>query len=100
MSEHQVTCIRKSQHDHHHEHITHIGNRAENWVLTREEAILRMETGAVIYYTLDAATGKRATVGVVHEPGKRPYLRTHADREWNDHLLALDACGASGPCPS
>jgi hypothetical protein len=95
MSEHQVTCIRKPQHDSTHEHITHIGNVAENWMLTREEAIHRMEEGAVIYYITDAKTGKRATVGVVREPGKHAYLRTHADRAWNDMLLNLCACGAS-----
>jgi len=95
MSEHQVTCIRKPQHDSPHDHITHIGNVEENWMLTREEAIHRMEEGAVIYYITDASTGKRATVGVVREPGKRPYLRTHADRAWNDNLLSLSVCGSS-----
>ena len=95
MSEHQVTCIRKAQADSSHEQVTHIGNTAEQWLLTREEAIHRMEVGAVIYYLLDPSTGKRATVGVVRQAGKRPYLRSHADREWNDNLLALAQCGDS-----
>ena len=28
-------------------------------------------------------------VGVVRPPGRKPYLRTHADGKWNDNLLAL-----------
>jgi len=92
MSEHEVTCVRKPQPDSPHEHITHIGNTAEQWLLSREEAIQRMEVGAVIYFMIDPATGKRATVGVVRQPGKRPYLRAHADREWNNSLLELPVC--------
>jgi hypothetical protein len=95
MSEHQVTCVRKAEADSPYEHITHIGNVAENWLLTRDEAIHRMEVGAVIYYIIDPATGKRSTVGVFRQLGKRPYLRSHADRAWNDNLLALDACGVA-----
>ena len=38
MKEFQVTCINKPHRMSPHEHITHIGN-ANNWRLTREEAI-------------------------------------------------------------
>lgn len=30
-----------------------------------------------------------ATIGVVRTAGQKPYLRTHADGQWADNLLAL-----------
>jgi hypothetical protein len=30
-----------------------------------------------------------ATIGVVRETGKAPYLRTFADKKWTDNLLAV-----------
>jgi hypothetical protein len=33
--------------------------------------------------------GKTAEVGVRRDPGKRPYIQTHADGYWNNNLLAL-----------
>jgi hypothetical protein len=35
-------------------------------------------------------------IGVVREPYKDPFLRTHADGKWNDNLLALADC--DGTC--
>jgi hypothetical protein len=31
----------------------------------------------------------------VREPGRHPFLRTHADGKWNDNLLAQQECGAN-----
>ena len=42
--------------------------------------------------TRDPKTGKRADIGVVRAAGHAPYLRTHADGDWNDNLLSLDQC--------
>ncbi len=36
------------------------------------------------------AQGKTPWVGTIHPKGKPPYMRTHADDDWNDNLLALD----------
>ncbi|MGI4779279.1 MAG: hypothetical protein ACRYGA_14395 [Janthinobacterium lividum] len=33
-------------------------------------------------------------VAVVREPGRPPYLRTHADGVWKDDLLAQEVCSA------
>lgn len=96
MPEFQVTCINKPDRNSKHEHITHIGNIAAGWKLSREEAIRRIEAKTETYYTVDAATGTRAYVGVVREQGKVPYLRTHADGKWNDNLLAQPEC--TGAC--
>ncbi|HEV7608513.1 MAG TPA: DUF3892 domain-containing protein [Steroidobacteraceae bacterium] len=96
MNEFQVTCITKPNRASQHEHITHIGNIAGSWKLTREEAIRRIDANIEGYYTIEKTTGKRAVVGVVRGDGnKAPYLRTHADGKWNDNLLAQDECTAS-----
>jgi hypothetical protein len=93
--EFHVNCIRKPNRLSTHEHITHIGNNQQNWLLTRESAIKRIEAGEEAFYTIYSTTAKRAYVGVVREPGKLPYLRTHADGKWNDNLLAQPECGAN-----
>jgi len=94
MKEFQVTCINKPHRESTHEHITHIGNIAGGWKITRESAIERIESKRESFYTVDSATGKRAYIGVVREPGKAPYLRTHADGKWNNNLLSLAECGS------
>lgn len=92
MNEFQVTCITKPDRMSRHEHITNIGNISNNWMLTREEAIRRIDGNQEAFYTVDRTTGKKMYIGVVREAGKNPYLRTHADGKWNDNLLALDEC--------
>jgi hypothetical protein len=93
MKEFEVTCINKPDRMSAREHITHIGNEAIGWRLSREVAIRRIEAQEEAFYTVDDATQKRAYVGVVRGDGqKAPYLRTHADGRWNDNLLALDEC--------
>ena len=95
MAEKHITCINKPHHQSAHEHITHIGNLAERWRVTRERAILEIEANINQYYTVDRMTGKKCYVGVVKEAGKQPYLRTHADGKWNDNLLAQPKCDSS-----
>ena len=95
MNEFQVTCINKPNRESAHEHITHIGNSESNWRITRESAIKRIESEKERFYTVDHATGNRAYIGVVRETGKAPYLRTHADKKWNNNLLALAECGGT-----
>jgi hypothetical protein len=96
MKQYQVTCIRKSHFGGSHEHITHIGsNNLPAWVLSREEAIRRIDAKTEEFYTVDRSSGKKAFIGVVREAGKLPYLRTHADGKWNDNLLAQPECDTS-----
>ena len=94
MKEYEVTCINKPHHLSPHEHITHIGNQGV-WRMTRENAIARIEAKTEGFYTIERGSGKRCEVGVVREPGKVPYLRTHADGKWNDNLLAQPECDGS-----
>lgn len=95
MKEYEVTCINKPDRSSSHEHITHIGNIAGNWRLTREDAIRRIDSKESAFYTVDRSTGKKVYIGVVREAGRSPYLRTYADGKWNDNLLALAECGAN-----
>ena len=97
MTEFEVTCINKPDRFSVHEHITHIGNLAGQWRLTRESAIQKIDSKEEAFYTVDKSSGKKVYVGVVRGDGnKAPYLRTHADGKWNDNLLSLSEC--TGTC--
>ncbi|HLA72844.1 MAG TPA: DUF3892 domain-containing protein [Steroidobacteraceae bacterium] len=95
MNSYHVNCINKPNRESRHEHITHIGF-AGKWRMTRERAIREIDAKESEFYTVDKTTGKRAYVGVVRESGKAPFLRTYADKTWNDNLLAQQECG--GDC--
>lgn len=97
MKEYQVTCINKPDRMSAHEHITHIGNTAGQWRLSREDAIRRIDSQQEAFYTVDTTTGRKMYIGVVRgDAFKAPYLRTHADGKWNDNLLAQNEC--NGTC--
>lgn len=89
MADVQVTCINKQPQMNSHEGITHLGG--SNWKWSRQEVINSIRAGTNTFYTLDG--GKRADVGVIDGPNG-PYVRTHADGQWNDNLLALNECPA------
>jgi hypothetical protein len=95
MKEYEVTCINKPDRSSSHEHITHIGNIANQWKLSRESAIRQIESNQSAFYTVDRSTGGKVYIGVVRQDGRSTYLRTHADGKWNDNLLALAECGTS-----
>lgn len=95
MNSFEVNCINKANRESKHEHITHIGHTINDWRLTREAAIQRIEDKSAEFYTIDKQTGKKVYVGVVRESGKHPYLRTHADGKWNDNLLAQQECNST-----
>ena len=96
MAEKHVTCINKPHHQSTHEHITHIGNTAGGWRMTREEAIRRIDSKEEAFFTVDSSTGKKMYIGVVRGDGNKvPYLRSHADGKWNDNLLAQAECNGS-----
>ncbi len=62
MPEFQVTCITKPNRESKHEHITHIGNIANKWRLTRGEAIRRIDAKEQAYYTIEPRTQNKAYV--------------------------------------
>jgi hypothetical protein len=93
MTEFQITCINKPNRFSTHVHITHLGNQAQGWRLTRESVIRRIEGKQEAFYTIDPVTKKRAYVGVVQTSPK--HLRTYADGVWNNNLLDLPECGTN-----
>lgn len=94
MADCRVTCITKPHPTSPHEHITHIGNPTSNppWKWTREQVIESIDKGTNTFFVVDSSTGKRADIAVVREAGKVPFLRTHADGDWNNNLLSLRQC--------
>lgn len=92
MRQYQITCVTEPDRISRHEHITHVGNPAVNWRITREEGIRLTEGRVHELFTIDLRTGARSFVGVVRELRKSSYLRTYADGLWNDSLLALTEC--------
>jgi Protein of unknown function (DUF3892) len=52
-----------------HEHITHIGNTANNWRMSREDAIRRIDSQQEPFYTVDRSTGRKMYIGVVRGDG-------------------------------
>ena len=83
----QVTCINKQPRQDPHEGITNLGG--VNWRWTRQQVIESIEARTNSFYTL--VGGRRADIAVVHGPNGK-YVRTHADGQWNDNLLALSEC--------
>ena len=92
MADVQVTCIVKPHPQSPHEHITHLGNPAGNWIWTREQVIASIDNKTNSFFVRDPISGSRADSGVVREAGKLPYVRTHADGRWNNNLLSLNQC--------
>jgi len=87
MADVQVTCINKQPRNNTHEGITHLGGSGWKW--TRSEVIQSIRGKTNTFFT--RVNGKRADIGVV-DGQNGPYLRTYADGQWNDNLLALPEC--------
>jgi hypothetical protein len=86
----QLTCISKPNRESAHEYITHLGGSGWRW--TREDVITSIEARTNTFFVRDAA-GHRSEVGVVNPGGGRAkHLRTYADGDWNNNLLALPEC--------
>ena len=92
MADVRVTCITKPHPQSPHEHITHVGNPQAGRKWPREQVIASIDAGTNTFFVIDPNNGKRSEVGVVRPAGRAPYLRTHADGDWNDNLLSLNQC--------
>jgi Protein of unknown function (DUF3892) len=55
--------------------------------LARDRVVTLIEARIHSFYTM--VDGRRSEVAVVRERGRRGYLRSRADGEWNDDLLDL-----------
>jgi hypothetical protein len=90
MADVRVSCVNKQPRDNPHEGITHLGGTAGGgWRWTRAQVIESIRSRTNTFYTFEG--GKRADIGIV-EGQNGPYLRTYADGQWNDNLLALPEC--------
>ena len=87
----QITATRLSPGGTRHEHITDCRWR------DRTNGNVDDSTKATLVRWIDNESGvayvgsgaDQAQVGTVHPCGGTPYLRTYADGEWNNNLLAL-----------
>lgn len=87
----QVKCIRLTgSGPRQFESIIGIGGDG-GWRMTKAEAIAEIETPQPRYQFFTEAYGKKAYVGVFERNGVK-YLRTYADKVWNNNLEALPNC--------
>jgi hypothetical protein len=92
MADCQITCITKPHPLSPHEHISHVGNSISGWIITTELVIRNIELGIDTFFVIDPITGGRVDVGVRRLPGRRPFIQTYADGNWNNNLLSLNQC--------
>jgi uncharacterized protein DUF3892 len=86
-AEREVTCVKKHPQQDRHKGITHLGGKG--WQMTRWQVTAAINSGGETFYT--RVGGKRASVRVTDDRDGA-YLRTVADDEWTDDLLALPEC--------
>jgi len=87
MADVRVTCVNKQPRQNPHEGITHLGGAAWRW--TRQAVIDSIRARTNTFHTFEG--GRRADIGIV-DGINGPYLRTYADGQWTDNLLALLEC--------
>ena len=89
----QITCITKPDRNSALDRITHVGGPGGGgWKWSTEAVVVSIESRTNTFFVIDAAR-HRSDVGVVDlGNGRRKYLRTHADGDWNNNLLALPEC--------
>jgi len=90
---HEVLCIKKSDRPNPHERVTHIGGRnadGTTWRLTQEEAIRGIEEGRYAFFVRRGV--HEVNVVIASSPYGHKYLRTEADGQHPNNLLALPEC--------
>jgi len=87
MADVQVTCINKQPRQNAYKGIIHLGG--SGWWWTRQQVIDSINAQTNTFYTRSGT--QRSEIGVVDGP-TGPYLRTYANGQWNDNLLALPEC--------
>lgn len=89
----RISCINKTNRSDPHQRIQAIGgvnNDESRWKLTEEQAIAEIESGTYSSY-VEQPSGHRVDVIVATRLGRK-YLKTTADGEQPDNLLALREC--------
>lgn len=90
---HRISCVNKTDRTNPHERISHVGGVGSDgkaWKLTEAEAIAGIESGKWSFY-VEQPPGHRVEVIVANREGHK-YLKTIADGEHPNNLLALPEC--------
>lgn len=87
MTDVQVTSINRQTGSTAHEGITHLAG--DSWRWTRQQVARSIQAGTNTFFTLN--NGRRADISIATGPGGA-FLRTRADGQWTDDLLALPEC--------
>ena len=90
----RISCINKTDRTNAHERISHIGGvnpDGTRWKLTLAAAIAGVESGEWAFY-VEQPAGHRVDVIVAVSASGNKYLKTKADGEQPDNLLALPEC--------
>ena len=92
---HRVRCINKSDRPNPHERILNIGGvnpDGQRWKITQQEAVAGIEDGRWAFY-VEEPQQHRVDVIVATSRFGNKYIKTTADGDHPNNLLALDECG-------
>ena len=90
----QISCIVKTDRTNPHERIHSVGGvnaDGTRWKLAEDQAILYIENGTYQFY-VERPVGQRVAVVIAKSQWGNKYLKTIADGEQPNNLLALPTC--------
>jgi len=94
MDIHEVDCVAILRTDGGQEHITHVGHIKNNWRLTKESVIARIESGTDPFYIQPTSGGRRIDIRVERPNNGTARLCAPLGSKQADALLRLPQCAA------